>query len=138
MKAESDLLSDSSSPNICLLCPTVRADSLLSILKNYSVLLSTWETAQEVVKDTESKARIQGVCSQMNTFDFLFGTMLGEMVLRHTDNLSRSLQGKTCSAAEGQQIGSRVVRTLETVRSDESFELFWLKVTGTADPLDIA
>ena len=59
------------------------------------------EVALEVARDTESKARIQGVSAQMNTFQFPFGTMLGEMVLRYTDNLSRSLQEKVCSAAEG-------------------------------------
>ncbi len=62
--------------------------------------------AVDVARDTESKARIQGVKSQMNTFRFAFGTMLAEMILRHTDNLSRSLQDKVCSAAEGQTIGA--------------------------------
>ena len=131
-KVESDLFSDNKSMSIRLLCPTwwtVRADSLLSILDNYQVLLSTWEKAREVVRDTGSKARIHGVCSQMNTFDYLFGTMLGEIVLRHTDNLSKTLQDKTCSAAEGQEIASMVSCTLQAIRTDESFNLFWLKVT---------
>ncbi len=56
--------------------------------------------AVDVARDTESKARIQEVKAQMNTFHFAFGTMLAEMILRHTDNLSRSLQDKACSAAE--------------------------------------
>ena len=49
--------------------------------------------------DTESKARIQGVQIQMKTFDFLFGDTLGEL-----DNLSKILQDKSFSAAEGQQV----------------------------------
>ena len=140
LKAESDLQSENNSPAICLLCPTrwtVRADSLQSIISNYPVLLSTWEKAREAVKDTESKARIQGVCSQMNTFNFLFGTMLGLYVLRHTDNLSRSLQSKTLSATEGQEVAGMVLRTFQADRNDESFELFWLKVKKFAEPLDI-
>lgn len=140
LKADNDLVTDNKTPTICLLCPTrwtVRADSLLSILNNYSVLLDTWDEALEAVKDTETKARIQGVSSQMNSFDFLFGAMLGEMLLRHTDNLSRSLQKKTCCATEGQQVGSMVVRTLQTIRNDESFDLFWLKVTNFSEPLGI-
>ena len=54
-----------------------------------------------MVKDTESKARVQGVKAQMETFRFLFGAVLGESILRHTDNLSKALQGSTVSAAEG-------------------------------------
>ena len=42
--------------------------------------------AIEAAWDTETKARIQGIQSQMNTFNFLFGALLGELVLRHTDN----------------------------------------------------
>ncbi len=67
---------------------------MLSILKNYKVLLDTWDEAVDVVKDVETKCRIRGVSSQMSTVDFLFGAMLSEMVLRHTDNLSRTLQKK--------------------------------------------
>ena len=137
---ESNLLSDNQSMIIRLLCPkqwTVCADSILSILDNYQVLLSTWEKSREVVRDTESKARIHGVYSQMNTFDVLFGTMLGEIVLRHTDNLSKTLQDKTCSSAEGQEIASMVSRTLQAIRTDKYINLFWLKVTNTSKPLDI-
>ena len=81
------LSSGSSGVSIKLVCPTrwtVRADSLHSIFENYTALFSTWEEAIDAAKDTESKARIQGVSSQMNTFNFLFGTFLAEMVLRHT------------------------------------------------------
>ena len=140
MKFESDLSSDTHSPGIRLLCPTrwtVRADSLQGIMSNYKVLLSTWDKAQEVVHDTDSKVRIQGVCAQMNTFDFLFGTMLGEMVLRHSDNLSRTLQDKACSAAEGQHVASMVVRTLQSLRGDEPFNLFGIKVRTFSASLDI-
>ena len=89
-----------------MLCPTrwtVRANSLASIVSNYSALQSTWEEAVDLVRDSETKARINGVSAQMRKFDFLFGTLLGEMLLQHTDNLSRTLQ-KTMSAAEGQQV----------------------------------
>ena len=140
LKASSDLKNEINPLSIRLLCPTrwtVRANSLLSILKNYSTLLSTWEVALEVARDTESKARIQGVSAQMNTFQFTFGTMLGEMVLHHTDNLSRSLQEKVCSATEGQIIAAMVVDTLQSLRNDASFELFWSKVTSITEPLDI-
>ena len=37
-------------------------------------------------------------------FDFFFGVSLGALILRHSDNLSKSLRHKTLSAAEGQHI----------------------------------
>ena len=128
------------SPGIRVLCPTrwtVRADSLASIVDNYGLLQRTWEEAVELARDTETKARINGVAAQMKTFNFLFGTILGEMLLRHTDNLSLTLQKKTISAAEGQQVGRMVITTLLTLRTEESFNLFWEKMPKVAQSVDV-
>ena len=51
---------------------TICANLLLSIIDNYDVLLDTWEEALEVATDTETKASINGVCAQMNTFPFFY------------------------------------------------------------------
>ncbi len=55
------------------------------------------------------------------------------MVLRHTDNPYRP----RLFAAEGQQVANMVLRTLQSLRSVDSFDLFWLKVTKSAESLDI-
>ena len=60
----------------------------------------------------------------MITFTYLFGSMLGELVLKHADNLSRTLQRASMSAAEGQQITAMTVSTLNSMRSDDQFDLF--------------
>ena len=73
------------------LCPTrwtVRAGSLSSILSNYANISLLWETALERKCDTEIKARIHGVQSQMKSFKFLFCLILAEMILQHTDKRS--------------------------------------------------
>ena len=44
------------------------------------------------ILDSEMKVRIQGISSQMETFQFVFGMHLAEMVFRHTDNLRKTLQ----------------------------------------------
>ena len=87
--------------------------------------------------DTETKARILGVSAQMRSFQFLFGVMLGELVLPHTDYLSRTLQQKTFSAAQGQEIARMTVKTLKSIRTDEFFDLFWSKVSSKAETLDV-
>ena len=73
----------------------------------------------------------------MKTFDYLYGNMLGELILRHTDNLSRTLQHKSLSAAEGQEIAQMTIQTIKSIRSDESSDLFWGKVSCKATALDI-
>ena len=83
-------------PAVRTLCPTrwtVRAESIGSILANYHSIQNLWDEALEGSLDSEMKARIQGVSSQMEeTFQFLFALILAEMVLRHTDNLNKTLQ----------------------------------------------
>ena len=50
--------------------------------------------------------------------------MLGELILNHTDNLSRTLQKTNISAAQGQSVAKLTVITLQKIRNDQSFELF--------------
>ena len=45
-------------------------------------------------------------------------------MLHHTDNFSRTLQDKICSAAKGQYIAAVEICTLQSLRNDESFDLF--------------
>ena len=102
-------------PGIRVLCPTrwtVRAESLRSILDNYTVLNEVWMESLEEVTDTEIKARIRGVQSQMSKFDFYYGVVLGELILCHTE------QKSDISAAEGQNVAALVVKTLQSLRSD--------------------
>ena len=59
----------------------------------------------------------------MSSFDFLFGTVLGEQLLRHSDNLSKALQGSHVSAAKGQAVAMMTVKALELLRQDDMFSL---------------
>lgn len=113
------------------------ADALTSILENYQVLQTTWEQAMKVTTDTEIKARILGVSTQMGKFEFLFGIVLGQLILGHSDNLSKTLQKKTCSAAEGQEIAKMVIVTLQGIRTEQSFDLFWAKLSKISESLDL-
>ena len=74
------------------------------------------------------KARIQGIASQMNTFRYLFGLLLSELVLRHVDKLSQTIRSPDLSSVEGKEIAMLTVKTLQSIRSDTNFDLFWKKV----------
>ena len=72
----------------------VKGESLTSIIANYETLQDTWEEALAITNNSEMKARIQGVSAQMCKFDYFYGCMLGELILKHADNLSSTLQHK--------------------------------------------
>ena len=95
-RQENDMLTDSSaSVGIRVLCPTrwtIRADALFSVIANYTILMNTWDEATRVARDMETKARIIGVQSQMKKFSFMSGVYLGEMILRQSDNLNKTLR----------------------------------------------
>ena len=110
---------------LCPTCWTVKTVSLKSITDNFDVLRDTWEKAMEVVKNSETKARIGGISIQMGTFDYLYGNLLGQLVLNHVDNLSSTLQHRSMSADEGQVLAKMTVETLKSIRDDKSFDLFW-------------
>ena len=68
---------------------TVHGASLESIRLNSKTLFVTWEDALLVVRESEVKATINGVATIMKHFDFLFGLMLAERMLKHTNNLTQ-------------------------------------------------
>ena len=75
--------------------------------------------------------------AQMKTFQFFYGNVLGEKLLRHTDNLSKTLQHNQISAAEGQQLAQMTVRTLKTLRSELAYDLFWFELNKKDENLNI-
>ena len=83
------------------------------------------------------RSRIQGVPLRMKSFGFIFGLLLGELLLSQSDNLSKTLQSPHMSAAEGQKIAEMTIHKLESIRSKENLLLFWSKVTNTATCNDL-
>ncbi len=71
------------------------------------------------------RARIGGVAKQIDSFNFFFGVELGRKILNIADNLSSSLQASNMSANEVQSVMKMTVLTLEVMRSEECFVLFW-------------
>ena len=125
---------------IRVLCPmrwTVRAKSLQSIIDNFNVLQEVWDESLDVAKEIEMRARIIGVTSCMKTFNFFFDLVLGELALRHSDNLSNTLQSLQISAGEGQKVADKTVTTLQSIQSDANFDLFWSKVTRMATHCEV-
>ncbi|KAL5509716.1 hypothetical protein EMCRGX_G005134 [Ephydatia muelleri] len=80
---------------------------------------------------------VTGVKAQMEKFDFLFGLCLGDCILRHTDNLSKTLQLPSLSAADNQQLAQLICNTLDCLRNQELFSLLWDKVSGMQEKLQI-
>ena len=109
-------------------CPTrwtVRCDAIESIIENYSPLTTLWEECLETRLEPEVKGRIIGVQAQMMRFNTLYGLQLAKQILKITDNLSRSLQKQAMSAAKGKAIADLTTRTLEGMRTEDSFDLFF-------------
>ena len=128
-------------PGFRVLCPTkwiVRAESLKSVLENYTALQELWDAALETGLDAEVRSRITGVKAQMESFISFFGISVGQLVLKHGDNLSKALQNESIYAAEGQRLGSLTVTTLTKVHDAEQYDLFWQLITKKADALDVS
>ena len=130
----------SEAPGVRTLCPTrciVCAESLSSIAANYNNIQSLWEVAVSSASNTEMKARIQGVQSQMKTFKFLFNLILSELILWHTDKLSQTLQQPQLSSVEGHGVAMLTVKTIGHLRMEDNFELLWKKVEMMRNQFDV-
>ena len=74
----------------------------------------------------------------MKTFNHLFGTILGELILKHTDSLSKTLQNPKLTAVDAHSVADLTRSTLEQIRSDESFDLFWEKLMLMQEKLEVS
>ena len=74
----------------------------------------------------------------MSKFKYYYTISLAEMVLQHTDNLSKIIQKENISAAEGQKVACLVKRTLQSLREDSHACSFWESVISKAAKLDVS
>ena len=113
------------------------AGSLTSIYENYQELEELCRWCLTEYKDREAKARVLSVQAQMRTFDYFYGLRIGILLLRHSNNLSASLQTKDLCVAEAQTIARHTVAILNKMGTDENCYLFWEDVKQEASKLDI-
>ena len=62
-----------------------------SILDNWVALQQVWDESLDGNLEPEIKSRIIVLKSQMTTFDYFYGVTILQLVLRHSDNLSKTL-----------------------------------------------
>ena len=62
-----------------------------SILDNWVALQQVWDESLDGNLEPEIKSRIIRLKSQMTTFDYFYGVTILQLVLRHSDNLSKTL-----------------------------------------------
>ena len=108
---------------------TVRAECFKRIIDNYQSLLDLWSVCLKEKLDQETKARIAGCKTQMESFYFYFGVNLGYKLYSMTDNLSKSLQSTKMSALKGKTSANLVIETLGNMRNDEDFMYFYEMIT---------
>ena len=127
-------------PDFRTFCPTrwtMRAASLQSVVENWVALQELWDDVLETKLDAETIGRVLGAKYQMETFEYFYCVSLGALVLKHSDNLSKTLQHTYISVSEGREIAELTVKTLQKMRSDGSFDMFWNTVTKRSKELKV-
>ena len=122
--------------NIRSFCPTrwtVRGDAIASILNNFEALKQLWLECLDSRLDPDVKGRIIGVRAQMQCFDLVFGLDLSMKILKISDNLSRTLRSSSMSAADGQEVAELTMHTLQGMRAEEYFILFFEAVKKSSE-----
>ena len=63
--------------------------------------------------------------------------MLAEKLLKHCDNLSRTIQSSSMPAVEAHRLSELCIRVFQKMRDDEDFDLFWALTQQTQKQLDV-
>ena len=115
---------------------TIWANCFKKIIESYHSLMALWKERLDEKPDAETKARIYRCKTQMESFSFYFGLNLGRKLYAHTDNLSKILQKEKMSAISGKELADLTIRTLQGIRNDRDFDLFYETVTKSASLID--
>ena len=122
---------------LCPTCWTVRAESLQSVILNYSVIHSVLEEIIEEYRgNSEATAQARGIMVTMEKFSFLFGIVIGEKLFSITDTLSKALQRRTMSAIEAKRLAAVTLSSLKEQRSDTHFDKVWEELLAKATEFD--
>ena len=119
-----------------VLCPTrwtIRANSLRSVLRNYSVLQELWEVSKGHTNDPPLETELLVLSLNWRPSLTLIVYPWGSSFW-HTYNLSKKLQCPTVSAG-GESVPKMTVATLQTLR-DEHFDQFWEWLMNAKEEVD--
>ena len=91
----------------------------------------------ETKLELDIKGHIIGVKHQVGTFGYFCGVYLGEILLKHSDNLPRAIKTLHMSAAECQLVAALTTKTLTKVWAEETFSVFWERYKKAVNELKI-
>ena len=123
-------------PTIKLFCHTrwtVCVDCLKGVIRNFDDLQKLWDWSLENRSCQEMKTRIRGIKMFTLKYSHCFGIHLAHLILSYTNNLNQTLQGTQMTAVYTQVISRACVTTLELIRSENEFSLFWNKLKQFAE-----
>ena len=63
----------------------------------------------------------------MNTFNYSYAVTILQLVLRHKDNLSKTLEKCFLTSYQGKQINDLRLQTINSARPESELELLWQK-----------
>ena len=115
----------------------MRVESLKSVLDNWSAINMLSDNSLQKKLDSAMRDRIIGVQRQAHCFNYYFGVYVLQLLLRHSDSLSKALQNSERSACEGQTLGAISIKTLGKTRNDDSFDSILDLIKGNAELMDL-
>ncbi|XP_057290908.1 zinc finger MYM-type protein 1-like [Hydractinia symbiolongicarpus] len=115
---------------------TIRANCFKKIIENYEPLMALWNESLNEKLDAKTESRINGCKKQMESFSFYFGLNLGRKLYAHTDNLSITLQKEKMSAISGKELAELTNKTMQGMRNERDFDIFYETVTKSASSMD--
>ena len=109
----------------------------MSIIVNYVYIVQILEESAEEQKDLKKKARLNGVITGIQKFEYFFAICLAYKILKHTDSLASALQTKGLTAVEGKKMFENQIALFQSLKTTEKFEEFWENTTKKATDRDV-
>ena len=88
--------------------------------------------------EPEIKGRITGVKSQINAFNYFYGVIILQLVLRHSDTvLFKTLKKSSLTSCQGKEIADLTLQIINSLQSKSKFEILLQKMVQQEAVLEI-
>ena len=125
--------------NMRPLCPkrwTPRHESINSILQNYTAVQDT--LAEVTAHDkSEAETKANALHATMCKFTFYISVVTGLRIFARTEALSKTLQGKSMTAAAAVQAAKLTHSNIQHVREDNAWSSLWTSCVNEAASFEV-
>ena len=113
-----------------------RVDSIDCLLRNFMSICKAVEEVRNL-SSGQSASDAESFLKRLLSFEFIASAVISHHVLAYTRPLTVALQAKNCDLLKAHFMARRLVKVLQTERTETKFQILWGRIADISKDLEI-